>query len=147
MKFSSYTTSLLVSPLLTFASSNLLAQASSAGTVIKMDDALDALVPSDYRIEKLAGDFAFTEGPVWHSGPGHLMFSDLRSNAIHIWDPEDGLSTFMQPVFEGESETTSVGSNGLNISPAGRLILCEHGNRRISRRERDGSITVLADNY
>ncbi len=112
-----------------------------------MDDALDALVPANYRIEKLAGGFAFTEGPVWHRGPGHLMFSDLRSNAIHIWDPEDGLSTFMQPVFEGESETNSVGSNGLNISPQGRLILNEHGNRRVSQRERDGSITVLADNY
>ena len=61
-----------------------------------------------------------------------LVFTS--SNAIHIWDPEDGLSTFIQPVFEGESETTSVGSNGLNIDPQGRLILCEHGNRRISRR-------------
>jgi gluconolactonase len=147
MKSSSYTKSLLIAALLAFTSNNLLAQTSGAGTVIKMDDALDALVPSNYQIEKLAGDFAFTEGPVWHSGPGHLMFSDLRSNTIHIWDPEDGLSTFMQPVFEGESETTSVGSNGLNISPAGLLILCEHGNRRISRRERDGSITVLSDNY
>jgi gluconolactonase len=148
MKPSTYPKSLLIAALLFFTSSNSLAQDSaSAGTVVKMDAALDALVPTNYRIEKLAGGFAFTEGPVWHSGPGHLMFSDLRSNAIHIWDPEDGLSTFIQPVFEGESETTSVGSNGLNIDPQGRLLLCEHGNRRISRRERDGSITVLADNY
>ncbi len=148
MKPSTYPKSLLIAALLFFTSSNSLAQDSaSAGTVVKMDAALDALVPTNYRIEKLAGGFAFTEGPVWHSGPGHLMFSDLRSNAIHIWDPEDGLSTFTQPVFEGESETTSVGSNGLNIDPQGRLLLCEHGNRRISRRERDGSITVLADNY
>lgn len=118
-----------------------------AGTVIKMDDALDALIPTDYYIEKLSDGFAFTEGPVWLSDGGYLLFSDLRSNAIHKWHPEDGLSTFMQPVFDGQSDTTSVGSNGLNIDSQGRLILCEHGNRRLSRIEADGSQTVLADSY
>jgi len=119
----------------------------SAGTVVKMDDALDALVPIDYQIEKLSGGFAFTEGPVWVRDGGYLLFSDLRSNAIHKWDPQEGLSTFMQPVFEGVSETTSVGSNGLNIDSQGRLLLCEHGNRRISRIESDGSQTVLVDRF
>lgn len=120
---------------------------SGAGTIVRVDPAVDTLIPVDARIEKLADNFAFTEGPVWHRGLDHLMFSDLRSNAIHIWDVESGLRTFMQPVFEGQSETTSVGSNGLNIDSDGRLILMEHGNRRVSRRERDGSMTVLADNY
>ncbi len=120
---------------------------SGAGTIVRVDPAVDTLIPVDARIEKLADNFAFTEGPVWHRGLDHLMFSDLRSNAIHIWDAEGGLRTFMQPVFEGQSETTSVGSNGLNIDSDGRLILMEHGNRRVSRRERDGSMTVLADNY
>lgn len=120
---------------------------SGAGTIVRVDPAVDTLIPVDARIEKLADNFAFTEGPVWHRGLDHLMFSDLRSNAIHIWDVEGGLRTFMQPVFEGQSETTSVGSNGLNIDSDGRLILMEHGNRRVSRRERDGSMTVLADNY
>jgi len=120
---------------------------SGAGTIVRVDPAVDTLIPVDARIEKLADNFAFTEGPVWHRGLNHLMFSDLRSNAIHIWDVEGGLRTFMQPVFEGQSETTSVGSNGLNIDSDGRLILMEHGNRRVSRRERDGSMTVLADNY
>jgi len=120
---------------------------SNAGSVVRVDPAVNALIPADAQIEKLAANFAFTEGPVWHSGPDHLMFSDLRSNAIHIWDDQDGLSTFMQPVFEGESETSSVGSNGLNIDSEGRLILMEHGNRQVSRREQDGSMTVLADDY
>lgn len=120
---------------------------SGAGTIVRVDPAVDTLIPVDARIEKLADNFAFTEGPVWHRGLDHLMFSDLRSNAIHIWDVEGGLRTFMQPVFEGQSETASVGSNGLNIDSDGRLILMEHGNRRVSRRERDGSMTVLADNY
>lgn len=120
---------------------------SGAGSIERLDPDLAALIPADASIEKLSGGFAFTEGPVWHRGPDHLMFSDLRSNAIHIWDEEAGLSTFMQPVFEGTSDTNSVGSNGLNIDSQGRLILMEHGNRRISRRERDGFMTVLVDNY
>lgn len=119
----------------------------NAGSIERLDPDLEALIPADATIEKLSGGFAFTEGPVWHRGPDHLMFSDLRSNAIHIWDEEAGLSTFMQPVFEGTSDTNSVGSNGLNIDSQGRLILMEHGNRRISRRERDGFMTVLVDNY
>ena len=118
-----------------------------AGSIVRIDPALNALIAADATIEKVSGGFTFTEGPVWHRGPGHLMFSDLRNNAIHIWNNENGLSTFMQPVFEGISETNSVGSNGLNIDSQGRLVLMEHGNRRVSRRERDGSMTVLADNY
>ena len=128
--------------------SNAVSQTSAAGagTLLRIDPAMDALVPANARIEKLSGGFAFTEGPVWHRRFGHLMFSDLRSNAIHIWDDAEGLSTFMQPVFEGESETSSVGSNGLNIDSQGRLILMEHGNRRVSRIE-NGNTVVLADNY
>ena len=125
---------------------NTLAEA-GAGSILRVESAVEALIPADARIEKLADGFAFTEGPVWHRGPEHLMFSDLRGNAIHVWSEEAGIRAFMQPVFEGESDTTSVGSNGLNIDPQGRLVLMEHGNRRVSRRERDGSMTVLADSY
>lgn len=122
------------------------AEDAGAGTIVRVQDAVNALIPADARIEKLSGGFAFTEGPVWHQRFNHLMFSDLRSNAIHIWSDDDGLSTFMQPVFEGESETPSVGSNGLNIDSQGRLILMEHGNRQVSRLE-DGNRVVLVDNY
>jgi gluconolactonase len=118
-----------------------------AGFVLRIDPALDALVPTDYHIEKLSAGFAFTEGPVWVSEGSYLLFSDLRSNRIHRWDAADGLSTFMDPVFEGDPAGRSVGSNGLNIDSEGRLILLEHGNRRVSRIEADGSITVLVDNY
>ena len=68
---------------------------SGAGSVLRVDAALDALVPDDYSIEKLHGDFVFTEGPVWvRRGDPHLLFSDLGGNAIHKWST-DGLSTFM----------------------------------------------------
>lgn len=122
-------------------------EAAGAGQIYRASAEVNALVPQDAVIEKLADGFIFTEGPVWHRGPEHLMFSDLRGNAIHLWDDDNGLRTFMDPVFDGESDSASVGSNGLNINSSGRLILMEHGNRRVSRRERDGSLTTLADNY
>ena len=122
-------------------------ETAGAGDVYRADSKVNALIPAGATIEKLAGGFAFTEGPVWHQRLKHLMFSDLRSNAIHLWDEENGLRTFMDPVFEGESDSSSVGSNGLNINSESLLILLEHGNRRVSRQERDGSITTLADNY
>jgi gluconolactonase len=120
----------------------------NAGLIISVDPSFEALVPAEANIQKLAGGFAFTEGPVWHNRQEHLMFSDLRNNAIHIWDDENGLQTFIQPVFEGESDTESVGSNGLNIDSEGRLLLMEHGNRQVSRVEPDGGErTVLIDSY
>lgn len=118
-----------------------------AGTIVRLNPALDAIVPADARIEKLSGGFVFTEGPVWVRDGSYLLFSDLRGNRIHKWDQNEGLRTFMDPVFEGDREGRSVGSNGLNIDSEGRVILCEHGNRRISRIEHDGTLTVLVDSY
>jgi len=121
-----------------------------AGTVLKLDAALDAIVPADYKIEKLSGGFMFTEGPLWRTGGGpHLLFSDVRGNAIYKWDAtSDAISNFRKPVFEGEyEEGRFVGSNGLTHDPEGRLVICEHGNRRVLRIEKDNSETVLADKY
>ena len=99
-------------------------------------------------IEKLAEGYVFTEGPVWTRGESRLLFSDVRANAIHQWTAADGASPFIEPVFEGEREgLRSISSNGLTIDTEGRLVICEHGNRRISRVEADGSRTVLVDNY
>ena len=122
-----------------------------AGSILRVDPAFDALVPLDATIEKLADGFQFTEGPVWvrqGEGAPHLLFSDIPANAIMKWSTDTGVTDFMNPVYDGDpGERTQVGSNGLLIDGDGRLILCEHGNRRVSRIEADGSITVLADRY
>ena len=122
-----------------------------AGTILRVDPTFDALVPLDATIEKLADGFEFTEGPVWvrrGEPEPHLLFSDIPANAIKKWSPSEGVTDFMNPVYDGDpGERTQVGSNGLLIDGEGRLILCEHGNRRVSRIEADGSITVLADRY
>ena len=119
----------------------------NGGSIERIDPAFDALVPLGAKIEKLAGGFVFTEGPVWDQRGSRLYFSDLRSNAIHTWSDEEGLDTFLQPVFEGEAAHESVGSNGLTIDQQGRLLLMEHGNRLVSRLETNGSRTILAHSY
>ena len=119
----------------------------NGGSIERIEPAFDALVPQGAKIEKLAGGFVFTEGPVWDRRGNRLYFSDLRSNAIHTWSDEEGLDTFLQPVFEGEPAHQSVGSNGLTIDQQGRLLLMEHGNRIVSRLETNGSRTILAHSY
>ena len=123
------------------------AEIENGGSIERVDPAFDALVPQGAKIEKLAGGFVFTEGPVWDRRGNRLYFSDLRSNAIHTWSDEEGLDTFLQPVFEGEAAHESVGSNGLTIDQQGRLLLMEHGNRLVSRLETNGSRTILAHSY
>ncbi len=121
-----------------------------AGAVVKLDPALDAIVPADYKIEKLADGFMFIEGPLWIGGDDpHLLFSDVRGNAVYNWNARSGeVSDFRKPVYMGEyEEGRYIGSNGLTRDHQGRLIICEHGNRRVLRIEKDGSETVIAEKY
>ena len=87
--------------------------------------------------EVIAKNLMFTEGPVWRP-EGYLLFSDIPANIIYKWKPGGELEKFRSP---------SGNSNGLTLDKRGRLIACEHGNRRVSRTELDGSISVLAENY
>jgi gluconolactonase len=88
-------------------------------------------------LEKLAGDFQFTEGPVWHP-EGYLLFSDIPANQILKWHPEEGLSIFREP---------SHNSNGLTLDNEGRLLACEHTSRKVTRTTEEGEIVVLAEKY
>ena len=119
-----------------------------AGMVLKVSEALDAIVPADYTIEKLAGEMGFTEGPVWIKGDSpHLLFSDIPANAIYRWAEGDtAASVFYDQMYKGEPREASVGSNGLILDAEGRLLACEHGNRRISRME-DGEWVSIVENY
>lgn len=117
--------------------------------VTRLDPAVDAIVPRDAAIEKLAEGFLFTEGPIWVPD-GYLLFSDPNSNTIYRWSDHDGLS-----VFRTKSGYTGVdvaeygqpGSNGLTLDREGRLTIDQHGNRRVVRLEKNGSLTILADRY
>ncbi len=119
-----------------------------AGSILRVDPRFDALVPPDARIERLADGFIFTEGPVWIRDESRLLFSDVRGNTIYQWTEADGASPFIDPVFEGDrTGLRSISSNGLTLDAEGRLIICEHGNRRISRLEADGTRTTLVDSH
>ncbi len=123
-------------------------EAAGAGSILRVDARLDALVPTGAQIEHLADGFVFTEGPVWIRGESRLLFSDVRGNAIYQWTEAEGASTFLEPVFEGDREgLVMISSNGLTLDAEGRLVMCEHGNRRVSRLEADGTRTTLVDNY
>jgi gluconolactonase len=87
--------------------------------------------------ESLASGFQFTEGPIWMPD-GFLLFSDIPANRIYKWTPERQVEVWREPTGN---------SNGLTIDRQNRLIACEHGHRRVSRTEVDGTVGALADRY
>ena len=100
-------------------------------------------------VEMIAGGFKFTEGPLWVPGEG-LIFSDIPADTIYAFNKE----ALSKPMSEKEAEFAkavfrkpSGKSNGLTLDEQGRLIACEHWNRRVTRTEKDGSVTVVADAY
>lgn len=107
------------------------------------------IVPEDAVLERVAGGFDFTEGPVWSRQENALLFSSPNTNAIYRWSPVSGSVT----TFRAKSGYTGTdvgryhqpGSNGLTFDSRGRLTICQHGNRRVVRVEPHGNITVLAD--
>lgn len=91
------------------------------------------------RVERLWTGARWSEGPVWFAAGRYLLWSDIPNNRILRWDETDGsVSTFRQP---------SGNSNGHTVDRQGRLVSCEHLNRRVTRTEHDGSITVIADSF
>ena len=176
--------------------------------VDRKDSALEAILPSNAKLEKLADGFTFTEGPVWvnddaqglaslspqrgeglrvrgeadeglaklpatpavltpHPGPlpvegrggtsspsreagGYLLFCDPNNNVIYRMTPDGNVSVYLtKSGYTGEDigEYRQPGSNGLTLDEQGRLTICQHGNRRVVRIEKNGLTTVIADRF
>jgi gluconolactonase len=119
--------------------------------VVRLDPALEEIVPPNPKIHKLAEGFLFTEGPVWVAdGPGHLLFSDPNANRIYKYDADGRLSVFRERSGYAGPDVADYGqpgSNGLALDASGRVTINEHGNHRVSRIEQDGRLSVLADRY
>ena len=124
------------------------------GSVDRLDPALDLLVAPESRFEILAEGFDWAEGPVWVPDGGYLLFSDIPLNAIFRWQQDEGIRLFLQP--SGYTGTAAregeVGSNGLVLDSGGRLVLAQHGDRRIARLAGDlsaasPSYVTLADSF
>ncbi len=122
----------------------------AGGRITRLDPAVNAIVPADAKVEKLAGGFQFLEGPVWVREGGYLLFSDPNANNIYRWTPNGEVSIYRtKSGYAGVNigEYHQPGSNGLAMDGEGRVTIDQHGNRRVIRVERTGAITVLADRY
>ena len=119
------------------------------GMVERFDPAIDNLIPAESKLEKLAEGFDWSEGPVWRWKDQALYFSDVPRNVVYCWKAGLGTTEYLRP--SGYSSPMArggePGSNGLTVDAAGRLVLCEHGDRRVTRLEKDGRKTVLAEYY
>lgn len=103
-----------------------------------MTTRIEQILTPEARVEKIAGGFKFTEGPLWNREERCLYFSDIPANRIYRWTPETGAQIFRDP---------SGKSNGLTRDLQGRLIACEHGNRRVSITAAGGEPATLVDRY
>jgi sugar lactone lactonase YvrE len=94
-------------------------------------------VPPAAKLETIATGFQFVEGPVWSDKLG-LLFSDIPANTVYRWKPDSGVLIYLKP---------SGNSNGLAFDSQNRLLLAQHGNRRLSRRDLVGIEISLASHY
>ncbi len=124
------------------------------GTVERLDPAIDALIPPDAAIEILAEGFDWAEGPVWIDDGGFLLFSDVPRNRIYRWKEGAGITVWLEPSgYTGDvARSGEPGSNGLLLDSDGRLVLCQHGDRRVARLDAPLTAPVpvfatLADHY
>ncbi len=130
--------------------------------IARLSPTLSDIIPDDARVEKLAENFGFLEGPVWVKKGGYLLFSDIPANVIYKWSPDtkkasvflaysgftgkDDSGSGMQ-LNNGHGIVTLLGSNAVTIDPQGRVVYCAHGDRQIVRLEADGHRTVLASEF
>lgn len=135
----------LVLPLMSFAMN----EKGSAATehIERFDPAFDRLMAADARVERLAEGFRWSEGPVWFEGA--LLFSDVPENVVYRW--AEGMTraeVFLKPsgLLQPSPAFREPGANGLAVDRQGRLLLCQHGERRVARYE-NGKFTAVADRF
>lgn len=104
------------------------------GSFERTDPAFSEIVADNASIEILAEGFQWSEGPLWVESEKMLLFSDVPKNIVHKWTEEKGLETYVTPSgYSGEGQySREPGSNGLTLSPDNKLVLAQHGDRRIA---------------
>ncbi|MEG5160313.1 SMP-30/gluconolactonase/LRE family protein [Microcoleus sp. AT3-A2] len=109
----------------------------TAQTENRYKNTMQSILDDSAKLEKLAGDFQFIEGPIWHPD-GFLLFSDIPANIIYKFASNQQVEVFRRP---------SGKANGNTLDKENRLLTAEHENRRVSRTEKDGKVITLADRY
>jgi gluconolactonase len=118
------------------------AQAPTAKRIEQFDPALEKIVSPTEPIKDIAfgfgGPLGSAEGPVWIKESGYLLFSDINASKRMKYTPGQGVTVFQQDTHQ---------ANGLTRDQQGRIVACEHETRRVTRRELDGSLTVIANSF
>ena len=125
------------------------------GSIERIDPELDALVNVDAKVEVIADGFDWSEGPLWLEKQNMLIFSDVPKNIVYKWTEGNGKETYLAPSgYTGSSLNYSgePGSNGLLLNNDGKLVLCQHGDRKVSMMDAPldapkPTFVPLADNY
>ncbi|CAA9547798.1 MAG: Gluconolactonase, partial [uncultured Thermomicrobiales bacterium] len=104
-----------------------------------LDERFGACIKTSAGLERLATGCRWAEGPAYFPAGRYVVWSDIPNDRILRWDEMDGnVSVFRAPAGY---------TNGNTVDRQGRLVSCEHGNRRVSRTEHDGTVTTLVDRF
>ena len=125
------------------------------GSIERADDAINALINADAQIELLGEGYTWSEGPLWIESENMLLFTDVPNNVIHKWTEKNGVEVFLRPSgYTGTAPTVSrePGANGLMLDNDGKLLVCQHGDRRVSRYDGtfdqpEPKFTTIADRF
>jgi gluconolactonase len=109
----------------------------SIGSIEKLDESLSEIIDGDAKIEILGEGYTWSEGPVWIASENMLLFSDVPENKVYKWTEDKGVELYLTPSgFTGTNyPSTEPGSNGLTLDREGKLVLCQHGDRRVARMD------------
>jgi gluconolactonase len=102
----------------------------------RWDPAMDAIVPKDWKIEKLAEGFGWAEGPIWVKSGGYLLFTDVPGNKMWKWSEQGGLEKFLDPSGASNPDASiwrEAGANGLALDGPDQILIADTGNRGIQR--------------
>lgn len=124
------------------------------GSIERYDSALNSILSPTAKVEVIATGFDWSEGPLWIESAGMLLFSDVPRNTVYKWTETKGMEVYLTPSgYTGKTgRGGETGSNGLVLDKEGRLILCQHGDRRMARMEAPvtqpkPNFTTLAGTY
>jgi gluconolactonase len=123
-------------------------EARTIGSIERTDNALNDIISQDATVEVLAEGYEWSEGPVWIEAQKMLLFSDVPKNIVYKWTEEKGAEVYLTPSgYTGStpSQSREPGSNGLTLDKEGRLVLCQHGDRRVARM--DGSFEMPSPSF
>lgn len=119
--------------------------------IVSLDPRFDRLVPPGTSVERVAQGLTWVEGPAWDRRRNQLLFTDIPNNVVYAWDPTAGLREFLKPSgYTGSAPFPAgaePGANGLAFDIDGRLLLCQHGDRRIARLMPDGRLETVVERY